>query len=138
MNARTMPFDAAAPGASAPIDTDSGMGGLSRAALPDIPGIENFKGKAFHSQHWDHAYPLEGKRVAVIGTGASAIQFVPQIAPRVAHLNLFQRTPPWIMPKADRPVKPFEQWRHAAMLRRLSRKRSERHTWARVESRASV
>ncbi|WP_345814675.1 NAD(P)/FAD-dependent oxidoreductase [Paraburkholderia sp. PREW-6R] len=88
----------------------SGMGGLSRAALPDIAGIENFKGKAFHSQHWDHAYSLEGKRVAVIGTGASAIQFVPQIAPRVAHLDLFQRTPPWIMPKADRPVKPLEQW----------------------------
>lgn len=88
----------------------SGMGGLSRAALPNIPGIETFKGKAFHSQHWDHTYPLEGKRVAVIGTGASAIQFVPQIAPRVSHLNLFQRTPPWIMPKADRAVKPFEQW----------------------------
>jgi cation diffusion facilitator CzcD-associated flavoprotein CzcO len=88
----------------------SGMGGLSRAAMPDIPGIERFKGKTFHSQHWDHAYSLEGKRVAVIGTGASAIQFVPQIAPRVAHLDLFQRTPPWIMPKADRPVKPLEQW----------------------------
>ena len=88
----------------------SGMGGLSRAAMPDIPGIETFKGKAFHSQHWDHTYSLEGKRVAVIGTGASAIQFVPQIAPRVSHLNLFQRTPPWIMPKADRAVKPFEQW----------------------------
>ncbi|NPT62265.1 flavin-containing monooxygenase [Paraburkholderia elongata] len=88
----------------------SGMGGLSRAAVPNIPGIEKFKGKAFHSQHWDHAYSLEGKRVAVIGTGASAIQFVPQIAPRVSHLNLFQRTPPWIMPKADRAVKPFEQW----------------------------
>ncbi|CAE6849837.1 Baeyer-Villiger monooxygenase [Paraburkholderia domus] len=88
----------------------SGMGGLSRAAMPNIPGIETFKGKAFHSQHWDHTYPLEGKRVAVIGTGASAIQFVPQIAARVSHLNLFQRTPPWIMPKADRAVKPFEQW----------------------------
>jgi len=88
----------------------SGMGGLSRAAIPNIPGIETFKGKAFHSQHWDHTYSLEGKRVAVIGTGASAIQFVPQIAPRVSHLNLFQRTPPWIMPKADRAVKPFEQW----------------------------
>ena len=56
------------------------MGGLSRAALPSIPGVENFKGRAFHSQQWDHDYALEGKRVAVIGTGASAIQFVPQIA----------------------------------------------------------
>jgi cation diffusion facilitator CzcD-associated flavoprotein CzcO len=88
----------------------SGMGGLSRAAVPNIPGIERFRGKSFHSQHWDHDYPLDGKRVAVIGTGASAIQFVPQIAPRVAHLDLFQRTPPWIMPKAGRAVKPLEQW----------------------------
>ncbi|MFM0726077.1 NAD(P)/FAD-dependent oxidoreductase [Paraburkholderia strydomiana] len=88
----------------------SGMGGLSRAAVPNIPGIERFRGKSFHSQHWDHDYPLDGKRVAVIGTGASAIQFVPQIAPRVAHLDLFQRTPPWIMPKADRAVNPLEQW----------------------------
>ena len=72
----------------------SGMGGLSRAALPAIPGVETFKGRAFHSQQWDHDYALEGKRVAVIGTGASAIQFVPQIAPRVKELALFQRTPP--------------------------------------------
>ncbi|MFM0218475.1 MULTISPECIES: flavin-containing monooxygenase [Paraburkholderia] len=99
------------------------MGGLSRAAIPDIPGIERFKGKAFHSQHWDHAYPLEGKRVAVIGTGASAIQFVPQIASRVAHLDVFQRTPPWIMPKADRAVRPFEQWlfRHVPFTQKIMR-----------------
>ncbi|WP_199543704.1 flavin-containing monooxygenase [Paraburkholderia kururiensis] len=88
----------------------SGMGGLSRAALPDLPGLERFAGKTFHSQQWDHTYDLAGKRIAVIGTGASAIQFVPQIAPRVAHLDLFQRTPPWIMPKPDRAVRPFEQW----------------------------
>lgn len=88
----------------------SGMGGLSRAAYPNIPGIETFKGEAFHSQHWKHDYALEGKRVAVIGTGASAIQFVPQIAPRVAKLALFQRTPPWIMPKPDRAVSGVEQW----------------------------
>ena len=101
----------------------SGMGGLSRAAIPDIPGIERFKAKAFHSQHWDHAYPLEGKRVAVIGTGASAIQFVPQIAPQVAHLDLFQRTPPWIMPKPDRTISPFERWlfRHLPFTQRLVR-----------------
>jgi cation diffusion facilitator CzcD-associated flavoprotein CzcO len=101
----------------------SGMGGLSRAAMPDIPGLGNFRGKAFHSQHWDHSYPLDGKRVAVIGTGASAIQFVPQIAPHVAHLDLFQRTPPWIMPKADRQVKPFEQWlfRHLPFTQKIMR-----------------
>ncbi|MGF7131986.1 cation diffusion facilitator CzcD-associated flavoprotein CzcO [Paraburkholderia sp. EB58] len=101
----------------------SGMGGLSRAALPDIPGVASFKGKTFHSQQWDHNYSLEGKRVAVIGTGASAIQFVPQIAPRVAQLNLFQRTPPWIMPKADRAVRPLVQWlfRHLPLTQKMMR-----------------
>ncbi|MBN3724741.1 flavin-containing monooxygenase [Burkholderia sp. Ac-20379] len=88
----------------------SGMGGLSRAALPQIDGLDSFQGHAFHSQHWDHQYDLRGKRVAVIGTGASAIQFVPQIAPRVAQLALFQRTPPWIMPKPDRQLTRLEQW----------------------------
>lgn len=88
----------------------SGMGGLSRPLIPQIPGLETFKGKRFHSQQWDHTYALKGKRVAVIGTGASAIQFVPQIAPQVAHLALFQRTPPWIMPKPDRPITRFERW----------------------------
>ena len=87
----------------------SGMGGLSTPAYPNIKGIENFKGKAFHSQDWQHDYPLEGKRVAVIGTGASAIQFVPQIVPKVAHLDLYQRTPPWIMPKPDRSISSAER-----------------------------
>ncbi|MBK9187079.1 MAG: NAD(P)/FAD-dependent oxidoreductase [Moraxellaceae bacterium] len=87
----------------------SGMGGLSTPAYPNIKGIENFKGKAFHSQDWQHDYALEGKRVAVIGTGASAIQFVPQIVPKVAHLDLYQRTPPWIMPKPDRAISSAER-----------------------------
>ncbi|TKC87332.1 NAD(P)/FAD-dependent oxidoreductase [Trinickia terrae] len=76
-------------------------GALSRPAMPRIPGIERFRGKLFHSARWDHDYPLEGKTVAVIGTGASAIQFVPKIQPLVARLHLFQRTAPWIMPKRD-------------------------------------
>jgi len=80
----------------------SGMGGLSRAAYPEgIQGLENFKGKTFHSQDWDHNYDLAGKRVAVIGTGASAIQFVPQIQKTAARIDLYQRTPPWITPKPD-------------------------------------
>lgn len=101
----------------------SGMGGLSRPALPDIPGLDSFKGKRFHSQQWDHEYALKGKRVAVIGTGASAIQFVPQIAAQVAHLDLFQRTPPWIMPKPDRAISPFERWlfKHLPFTQRLVR-----------------
>ncbi|HTI16455.1 MAG TPA: NAD(P)/FAD-dependent oxidoreductase [Trinickia sp.] len=79
-------------------------GALSRPALPQIPGIDRFAGKLFHSACWDHDHPLEGKRVAVIGTGASAVQFVPHIQPRVAQLLVFQRTPPWIMPRRDRAV----------------------------------
>lgn len=79
----------------------SGPGGLHIPSYPNLPGIERFAGKAFHSAEWDHSYDLRGKRVAVIGTGASAIQFVPQIAKEVAELRLFQRTPPWIQPKPD-------------------------------------
>lgn len=82
----------------------SGMGGLSTPAYPQIKGLSRFKGKVFHSAEWDHDYDLNGKRVAVIGTGASAIQFVPQIQKQVTHLDLYQRTPPWIMPKPDREI----------------------------------
>ncbi|GAA4532516.1 flavin-containing monooxygenase [Amycolatopsis samaneae] len=79
-----------------------GVGALHLPMIPALPGIENFAGRAFHSARWDHGYDLAGKRVAVVGTGASAIQFVPKIAPDVANLTLFQRTPPWVMPKPDR------------------------------------
>jgi len=82
----------------------SGMGGLSNPAFPKVKGLDTFKGKAFHSAQWDHDFDLTGKKVAVIGTGASAIQFVPQIAKQAAHLDLYQRTPPWIMPKPDREI----------------------------------
>ncbi|MFA5122530.1 flavin-containing monooxygenase [Zavarzinia sp.] len=87
----------------------SGMGALSIPAYPKIAGIERFKGKTFHSQNWDHAYDLKGKTVAVIGTGASAIQFVPQIQKQVAQVKLFQRTAPWIMPKPDRAIGTLER-----------------------------
>ncbi|TGL35493.1 NAD(P)/FAD-dependent oxidoreductase [Leptospira koniambonensis] len=79
----------------------SGTGGLSRPVLPNIKGIDTFKGAKFHSAKWDHSYNLQGKKVAVIGTGASAIQIVPTIAPIVGTLKLFQRTPAWIIPKPD-------------------------------------
>ncbi len=79
----------------------SGIGGLSRPALPNVKGLDNFKGTVFHSARWNHDYDLAGKRVAVIGTGASSIQFVPQIAPKVGKLVLFQRTAPWLVPKPD-------------------------------------
>ncbi|MBZ5594233.1 MAG: alpha/beta hydrolase fold domain-containing protein [Acidobacteriia bacterium] len=85
------------------------MGPLSRPAYPRIPGLERFQGRAFHSAEWDHSCDLRGKRVAVIGTGASAIQFIPQIAPEVDQLHVFQRTPPWITPKMDRPIRRWER-----------------------------
>jgi cation diffusion facilitator CzcD-associated flavoprotein CzcO len=77
------------------------VGALSEPSLPKLPGLERFAGPTFHSARWDHGYALDGKRVAVVGTGASAIQFVPQIQPRVGQLHLYQRTPPWIMPRND-------------------------------------
>jgi cation diffusion facilitator CzcD-associated flavoprotein CzcO len=79
----------------------SGMGGLHVPNIPKLPGVERFAGPAFHSSQWDYNIDLHGKNVGVVGTGASAIQFVPQIAPKVAKLYLFQRTPPWIVPRID-------------------------------------
>ncbi|RJL30371.1 flavin-containing monooxygenase [Bailinhaonella thermotolerans] len=79
----------------------SGIGALHVPSYPTIPGMESFRGRAFHSSRWDHSFDLTGKRVAVIGTGASAIQFVPRVAERAARLTVFQRTPPWIQPKPD-------------------------------------
>ncbi|MBU3061052.1 NAD(P)/FAD-dependent oxidoreductase [Nocardia sp. NEAU-G5] len=77
------------------------VGQLSRPAMPAIPGIDTFAGAAFHSAEWDHGVDLAGKRVACIGTGASAIQYIPAIAPKVAHLTLFQRSAAWVLPKFD-------------------------------------
>jgi cation diffusion facilitator CzcD-associated flavoprotein CzcO len=79
----------------------SGMGALHVPSLPSIPGAERFAGTVFHSARWDRTCDLAGKRVAVIGTGASAVQFVPEIAKDVESLRVFQRTPPWIQPKPD-------------------------------------
>jgi cation diffusion facilitator CzcD-associated flavoprotein CzcO len=87
-----------------------GNGALHVPQLPDIPGLDTFAGERFHSARWNHAYPLSGKRVAVVGTGASAIQFVPEIAPDVARLHVFQRTAPWVVPKRDRAITEAEQW----------------------------
>ena len=88
----------------------SGMGGLSTPSYPTLPGLDDFAGKMFHSQRWDHDYDLTGKRVAVIGTGASAIQFVPAIQEKLTKLDLYQRTPPWILPKPDRAISQPERW----------------------------
>jgi cation diffusion facilitator CzcD-associated flavoprotein CzcO len=82
----------------------SATGPWSEPVIPDIPGLEDFEGKVFHSSRWDHDHPLDGANVAVIGTGASAVQFVPEIQPRVGRLTVYQRTPHWVMPKPDRPI----------------------------------
>src|SRR5439155_13615636 len=79
----------------------SAVGTLSQPGDPRIPGLDRFEGKVLHSAHWDHEYALEGRRVAVIGTGASAIQIIPEIQPRVGQLFVFQRTPPWVLPRFD-------------------------------------
>jgi cation diffusion facilitator CzcD-associated flavoprotein CzcO len=81
-----------------------GTGPLHIPSMPDIDGLDGFRGRVFHSSQWDHDHDLRGKRVAVIGTGASAIQFVPQVQSEVGALTLFQRTAPWVLPKPDRPV----------------------------------
>jgi len=87
------------------------VGQLSRPALPALPGIGSFRGKSLHSAEWDHSAELGEKRVAVVGTGASAIQFVPEIQPAVDRLMIFQRSAQYIMPKRDRVYKP---WHHKA------------------------
>ena len=87
----------------------SGTGPLMEPRLPELPGLATFAGPAFHSARWDHSVDLRGKRVASIGTGASAIQYVPSIAPDVQQLHVFQRTPPWVMPHSARPVTRFEK-----------------------------
>ncbi|MEU2059803.1 NAD(P)/FAD-dependent oxidoreductase [Streptomyces sp. NPDC013455] len=90
----------------------SATGPLSDPKIPDIPGLASFPGKVFHSARWDHDYDLRGKRVAMVGTGASAIQIVPAIQPQVGRLTLFQRTPPWVMPRVDRAISGAERWLH--------------------------
>jgi cation diffusion facilitator CzcD-associated flavoprotein CzcO len=100
-----------------------GMGPLHWPVYAPLAGIEAFQGVRFHSAEWTHDYDLTGKRVAVIGTGASAIQFIPQVATRAAQVTVFQRTPPWIMPRRDRPIsaKWQERYRDHPITRKLFR-----------------
>ncbi len=87
----------------------SATGPWSEPVVPDLPGLESFEGKVFHSSRWDHEHKLDGARVATIGSGASAVQFVPQIQPRVERLTVFQRTAHWVLPKPDRGLSPRTQ-----------------------------
>jgi cation diffusion facilitator CzcD-associated flavoprotein CzcO len=102
------------------IETDSGesrsfdvlvtaCGQLTRPAIPSLPGLEDFDGPSFHSAEWDHEVPLEGRNVAVVGTGASAIQFVPEIAPIAGKTVIYQRSAPWVLAKGDRTYADWER-----------------------------
>lgn len=104
----------------------SAIGVLHHPSIPDLAGIDRFEGASFHSAQWDHSVELAGKKVAVVGTGASAIQFVPAIVDEVAALTVFQRTPPWIVPQRNRSFgsaeraqmrrNPFARWWRRARL----------------------
>jgi cation diffusion facilitator CzcD-associated flavoprotein CzcO len=84
-------------------------GPLSEPTIPALPGLEDFRGATFHTARWNHDYDLRGRRVAVIGTGASAIQAVPNVREEAEHVTVFQRTPPWVVPHNDRAITPLER-----------------------------
>lgn len=86
----------------------SGVGQLNRPFTPNIPGLEEFSGKQFHSARWDHDYDLKGKNVAVVGNGASALQFIPPISHEVGKMTVYQRSANWISPKPDGPYSDFQ------------------------------
>ncbi|MDS1272453.1 NAD(P)/FAD-dependent oxidoreductase [Lipingzhangella sp. LS1_29] len=103
----------------------TGSGYLSEPSIPDIPGLADFDGTMFHSSRWNHDHDLSGRRVAVIGTGASAIQFIPKIQPQVERLDVYQRTPPWIGPKNDKSTTAVQSW----LLHNLPGYQSLRRNW---------
>src|SRR5215210_4844244 len=101
----------------------AGQGPLAEPKTPELPGLDQFEGATFHSARWDHDWDPKGKRVASIGTGASAIQYVPEIQPEVERLHVFQRTPPWIFPHNNRPIRAWERrlYRRSKLAQRLMR-----------------
>ncbi|WP_170420149.1 flavin-containing monooxygenase [Ruegeria arenilitoris] len=101
----------------------SAIGALHIPSIPEIPGAAGFQGPAFHSAKWDHTIPLQGKRIAVVGTGASAVQFVPEIAKTAAHVTIFQRSAPYVLPRPDGPIAPWVRhlYRRIPLLPRIRR-----------------
>lgn len=101
----------------------AGVGGLSEPKPPDIPGLDAFRGPVIHSADWNEGAELRGKRVAVIGTGASAVQIIPRLQPLVEKLVVYQRTPAWVVPHRDRPITGGERtlYRHLPIAQRLVR-----------------
>ncbi|OKP14314.1 Baeyer-Villiger monooxygenase [Penicillium subrubescens] len=87
----------------------SAVGQLNLPRYPDIPGIDDFEGKLMHSARWDWSYDFKGKKIAIIGNGATAAQIIPEIAPTASHLTVFQRTPNWLVPRMDAPVSAFQK-----------------------------
>lgn len=118
--ARPGPSEAAAkPGGASSVNSDtsfaaqvvvSGLGQLNQPYIPTIEGLDSFEGTTFHSARWDHDHDLRGENVAVIGIGASAIQFVPQVAKTARTMTLFQRSVNYVVPKPDRKFRPWEHW----------------------------
>lgn len=100
-------------------------GALSSPSIPRLPGLDEFEGEVFHSARWRHDIPLAGKRVAVVGTGASAVQFVPEIAGTAEHVTVFQRTPGWVLPRLDKAISPARQrlYRRFPLVQRIVRGR---------------
>ena len=101
----------------------AGTGPWHEPKIPDLPGLGEFEGDVFHSSRWNHEVDLRGRRVAVIGTGASAVQFVPEIAPEASEVTVFQRTAHWVLPKMDRRLSPFEKklYRRVPVAQRVTR-----------------
>ena len=101
----------------------SGHGPLNTPKWPDIPGLEAFTGVKFHSSRWNHGEDLRGKRIAVVGTGATGVQVVPHLQGVASQLTVFQRTPPWVFPREDKPISERRRrwFRRAPLLQRLSR-----------------
>jgi cation diffusion facilitator CzcD-associated flavoprotein CzcO len=101
----------------------AGLGPMTEPRIPQLPGLDRFQGATFHSARWDHDFDPTGKRIASIGTGASAIQYVPEIQPQVEKLFVFQRTAPWVTPHTNRPISRLERllYRASPRLHRLNR-----------------
>jgi cation diffusion facilitator CzcD-associated flavoprotein CzcO len=106
------------------------LGQLNRPLLPEIEGRDSFAGRAFHSARWDHSINLEGKRVAVIGSAASAIQLIPEVAKIAEHLTVFQRTPNWVLPRRDRPISDEEKMLLMTELHVALHNREDIYLWA--------
>ena len=104
----------------------NGGGGLSEPFIPDLPGAASFAGTAFHSAAWDHSHDLTGRKVAIVGTGASTIQFLPEVQRWAGQVTLFQRTPPWVFPHRNRPTSGVERaaYRLVPWTQRVSRARN--------------